>query len=52
MVWDPSTGFGSVARQTSAPTVKSIAITIFSDFIYFPPVIWAEAGPIEEKAAF
>src|SRR4030095_6542098 len=52
MVWDPETEFGSVARQTSAPTVKSIAITSFSDFTYFPPVIRAEAGPIEVKVAF
>src|SRR5262245_3460741 len=46
MVWDPATEFGSVARQTSAPTMKSNAITSFSDFIYFPPVIRA-SGPIE-----
>jgi hypothetical protein len=51
-VWDPATEFGSVARQTSAPIVKSVAIKSFTDFMYFPPEIWAVSGPIEERLLF
>src|SRR5215813_1858614 len=50
--WDPATGFGSVARQTSDPTTNTITSTIFSDFINFPPVIRAGCGPIEVKLFF
>src|SRR5262245_6884130 len=52
MVWDPATEFGSVARKVSAPTVKNITTTSLSDFMYFPPVIRAESGPIDDGLLF
>jgi hypothetical protein len=52
MAWDPATEFGSVARKASAPIVKNITTTSLSDFIYFPPVIRAYAGPIEDGLLF
>src|SRR5262245_34239638 len=52
MAWDPATEFGSVARNVSAATVKNIMIMSLSDFTYFPPVIRAEGGPIQERLLF
>src|SRR4030095_7189923 len=43
--WEPATGFGSVARQTSATTAKDITTIILSDFMYFPPERWVLWGP-------
>jgi hypothetical protein len=34
------------------PTTKSTTTIIFSDFMYLPPVIQAEGGPIEERLFF
>src|SRR5262249_27574263 len=45
MDWDPATEYGSVARQTSAPTAKSMTITIFSDFMYFFSSVLGHVGP-------
>src|SRR5215470_2841802 len=52
MVWDPATEFGALARKVSATAVKNITITSLSGFIYFPPVIRAEGGPIQERLLF
>jgi hypothetical protein len=46
------TAFGRIARKPSAPTTNDITIISFSDFMCFPPVIWAEGGPIEERLLF
>jgi hypothetical protein len=37
IAFDPTTEFGSVARQASATTTNDITTTSLSDFMCFPP---------------